>query len=36
MDDYIYNPFQFGTIVKGEDFCNRENEHDSVLITITN
>ena len=23
---YIYNPFQFGTIVKGEDFCNREVE----------
>lgn len=26
MDDYIYNPFQFGTIVKGENFCNRQNE----------
>lgn len=26
MGKYIYNPFQFGTIVKGEDFCNRENE----------
>lgn len=25
-NDYIYNPFQFGTIVKGEDFCNREEE----------
>lgn len=26
MDTHIYNPFQFGTIVRGENFCNREEE----------
>ena len=26
MEKHIYNPFQFGTIVKGENFCNRKEE----------
>ena len=26
MDKYIDNPFQFGTVVRGADFCNREEE----------
>jgi len=26
MDKYIYNPFQFGTVVRGENFCNRKEE----------
>lgn len=32
MEEYINNPFKFGTIVKGDNFCNRNNE----LSTIKN
>ena len=34
MDTYIYKPFQFGTIVRGENFCNREEELSSLKSYI--
>ena len=34
MDKHIYNPFQFGTIVRGENFCNREEELSSLKSYI--
>lgn len=34
MDTHIYNPFQFGTIVRGENFCNREEELSSLKLYI--
>jgi len=34
LDIHIYNPFQFGTIVSGENFCNREEELSSLKSYI--
>lgn len=31
---HIYNPFQFGTVVRGENFCNREEELSSLKSYI--
>lgn len=34
MDKHIYNPFQFGKIVRGENFCNRKEELSSLKSYI--
>jgi hypothetical protein len=34
MDKHISNPFQFGTIVRGENFCNRQEELSSLKSYI--